>query len=115
MKKEQNIISAGTNTIRILSFLLIILLMVNCSSFNSKDILISKNGNSKVNIVVDENASKDVLFAAEELQKYLKKISGADLKIINGKDVLTGGKIYVGQNKALDTLKVLVKSIAIVL
>jgi len=109
--KEQNIVKAGLKSIRILSLLLIILLMFGCSSVPSKDIFISKKGHASVNIIVDENATKEVLFAAEELQKYIKKISGADLKIINGKDVLTGGKIYVGQNKALDTLKVLVKSL----
>lgn len=111
MIKTQNIVKAWANLIKILSFLLVTFLMFNCSSFNSKDILISKNGKATVNIVVDENASKEVLFAAEELQKYLNKISGAHFTIIKSKDATTGKSIFVGYSKAMNSLNVSAKSL----
>lgn len=111
MIKVQNIVKAIVQPMRIFSLILIAILILYCRSAHSEDILISKNGVAFVNIIVDENASKDVLFAAEELQKYIKKISGADLKIKNTKDILSGKNIYIGYSNAINSLKISAKTL----
>jgi hypothetical protein len=75
-------------------------------SIYAKDILICSNGRAAASIVVDKNASPEVVFAAEELQGYLKKISGALLNITKAGNLIPGENIYVGSSKAVNTLKV---------
>jgi hypothetical protein len=86
--------------------LLIAFLILDCGRAHSEDILLSKNGIASTKIVVDGKASKEVLFAAEELQQYLKKISGADFEIKEAKDALKEKNIYVGNSKGVNALKV---------
>ena len=52
-----------------------------CRVNKNKQIILVKNGKSNVEIVTGENASSVVKFAAKELQKYLNKSTGADIKI----------------------------------
>ncbi|HUS01145.1 MAG TPA: DUF4838 domain-containing protein [Chitinophagaceae bacterium] len=89
----------------IFSFLLIILLVSGSFSPPAANFQISKNGKAAVNIVIADNAGKEVVLAATELRDYIKKISGAALKIIKEK-ASTGKNIYVGKSKAVDALKV---------
>ena len=56
-----------------------------------------RNGKSKYRIVVATSASTSEQTAAEELQKYIREISGVELPIVN--DLNTkGAKIFVGYN-----------------
>lgn len=59
-----------------------------------------KNGQSEYAIVLCENASSSEKTAAEELKEYLRQISGAELPLVNSKDLEDGRKhIFIGFNK----------------
>jgi hypothetical protein len=92
--------------VKIFSVLLLTLLIIESFFTPPSNILISKNGKPFVNIVIADGASKEVLFAAEELRDYIKKISGAELKIIKDKEASTGKNIYVGKSEPVEALKV---------
>jgi hypothetical protein len=70
------------------------------------DTFIVKDGNPQAEIVVSKDAPRMAKLAAEELQTYLVKISGAKLPIANapGKDVPV--QIYVGRSADTDRLKI---------
>lgn len=108
MKKIQNFVKSGSGVTSILSFL-VIFLVCNCS--NSEEILISKNGRASIDIIVDENASQEVLFAAEELQDYLSKISGAEFKILKSGAASAEKNIYVGSSSAVNSLNISAESL----
>ena len=77
------------------------LFFASCS--NTK-ITIAKQGKTEYEIVYAANASKKEYLAAEKLQSYLKKISGADFSLIDeSSQALNTKKIYVG-NFGKDTL-----------
>ena len=65
-----------------------------------------KDGKSCADIVIAEKPPRMVKLAAEELQTYIEKISGAKLVISNapGQDVPT--HIYVGRSEETDKLKI---------
>ena len=66
----------------------------------SQSPLLFKNGQSEYAIVLCDNASSSEKTAAEELQAYLRQISGAELPLINSNELEEGRKhIYVGFNK----------------
>ena len=90
---------------KIFPFLFLIFLLSAGFRTPGKNLQISNNGKAAMNIVVADNAGKEVLFAATELKDYVQKISGAELKIIKEKKA-TGKNIYVGKSKAVDALKV---------
>lgn len=59
-----------------------------------------KNGQSEYAIVLCDNASSSEKTAAEELKEYLRQISGAELPLVNSKDLEDGRKhIFIGFNK----------------
>lgn len=64
----------------------------------SQAVTIVENGMSKAVIVLDTNADDDEQLAANELQKYIAKISGANLEIVNGIFAENIPVIMVGQN-----------------
>lgn len=102
---KKNIVKKVERAVKIFSFLLTALLIFESFHTPPVKIFISKNGKPNVNIVVGENASKEILFAAEELRNYIKKISGAELNIIK-EQASTGKNIYVGKSNAVDALKI---------
>ena len=61
----------------------------------SADNMLFRNGKSKYSIVLSTTASTSEQTAAEELQKYIREISGAELPIVNNLKT-KGAKIYVG-------------------
>ena len=67
---------------------------------------IVKDGQPQAEIVVSKDAPRMTKLAAEELQNYVEKISGAKLPIANapGKDVPV--QIYVGRSADTDKLKI---------
>lgn len=64
--------------------LLIVLSVVASASAaeSASDVVLAYGGKSKFVIVLPANAGETVQFAAEELQRYLKEISGATLPIV---------------------------------
>lgn len=68
--------------------------------WTSQSPLLFKNGQSEYAIVLCDDASVSEKTAAEELQAYLRQISGAELPLINSNELEEGRKhIYVGFNK----------------
>lgn len=90
---------------KIFSSLFIILLLSESFYPPAATFRISKNGKAMVNIVIADSADREVVFAATELRDYIKKISGAELKIIKEK-ASAGKNIYVGKSHPVDALKV---------
>ena len=56
---------------------------------------IVENGNSEFSIVTAENADDCVMTAAEEMQTYIEKISGAKLPVISENQLADGAKAVV--------------------
>ena len=65
---------------------------------------IVENGETDFSIVISDNADECILTAADELQMYLKKISGAELEIIGDGDFNGGKAIVLGETNLTDTL-----------
>lgn len=72
------------------------LLLFFILSLSVKGIDITVNGRSNSIIVIPINATLREAFAAEELQKYIKKISGALVLIRTPNETLTGNMILIG-------------------
>lgn len=66
-----------------LYFLLLISILTGCSS-NPGTIVLAKNGEAKITVALPSEASVSQQFAADELVKYLHKISDADFLIDTG-------------------------------
>ncbi|MCD6598000.1 MAG: hypothetical protein J7L04_09950, partial [Bacteroidales bacterium] len=81
------------------SFLIIILFLNSCSNNN----YIIRNGKSDFSIFVSEQASQPEKYAAAELQKYLKEISGFELPVTHV-DKSDAKMIYVGFDGASESL-----------
>jgi hypothetical protein len=77
-----------------------------CSVSVFAETLIVKDGQPQAEIVISEKPPRMAKLAAEELQAYLEKISGAKLPIttVPNKDVPS--QIYVGKSNHADQLKV---------
>ncbi len=58
-----------------------------------------ENGMPAATIVIDANATRGAQFAALELQWHVKKMTGAELPIIEGTAPAAGTKILVGANE----------------
>ena len=70
------------------------------TSPGERDFLIAENGTAKAVIVIPEEPSDKVRAAAEDLQAYLEKITGARLAIENDAADLSGKNgILVGPTK----------------
>lgn len=65
----------------------------------SSEFNIVKDGQPQADIVMSENAPESVNYAAKELKKYIKKISGADLEIRNAPGENMKFHIFVGESK----------------
>ncbi len=76
-----------------LKSLVAIFLLIWCTDIFG--VVISINGQAQVQIVMDENADVPVHYAAEELARFLKEVTGADFRI--GTQLEDGwNAIYVG-------------------
>ncbi|MBO5885808.1 MAG: DUF4838 domain-containing protein, partial [Bacteroidaceae bacterium] len=73
--------------------------------WTSQSPLLFKNGQSEYAIVLCDDASVSEKTAAEELQAYLRQISGAELPLVNSEELEDGRKhIFVGYSKEYATL-----------
>lgn len=77
----------------------------------SADAFLVKNGEPRAEIVIAKNSPRSTRLAARELQKYLEKISGANLAIVSepGKDLAV--KLYVGQSVYTEKLGIIPKGL----
>ena len=66
--------------------------------------VLAENGATNWRIVVGEPASPSEVYAAEELQRFLKQMSGAMLPIIRDKEPISSNEILLGENKHLNSL-----------
>ena len=73
---------------------------------DAKDIRLVRDGKSEYTIVLSKDASPSEKHAAQELQKFLLEISGAELPIATEGDKLPKRMIVLGDGKALRSLKV---------
>lgn len=66
--------------------------------------MIAKDGQPQCSIVIPENCIPSVKYAGEELQRYIKEMSGAELPIITDSSPIQGKEIILGKNKRLDSI-----------
>ncbi len=88
------------NTTSLSTFLLALLLATSASA----DITIANHGKSKYRIVLPANAISSERYAAEELQHYLEKLSGAKLPIVTDAEESVSREIVLGNNARLAKL-----------
>jgi len=79
---------------------LLIYLICPCSKISAQNIL-AQAGESEYMIVVSDTANESVLHAADQLQHYLRLISGAELQIINDHSGPVPHEIWVGLSNRL--------------
>lgn len=96
-----------------ISFMLITMLLgLSCvmSSADADGMTVVDAGKSSATIVVAQDADQKARFAAEELQMYIEKISGARLSIATDVDTPRGSLILVGRSKLTDEMGVVIPS-----
>ncbi len=72
-------------------------------SAEGEKLLLVENGVSKCSIVLALNCKAYERTAAEKMQYYLKKISGADIRIITDASLTTGAEIVIGETNRAQT------------
>ncbi len=99
---------------KVIQFLLILMIaMTSCQNEVNGKLNIAKNGKSNYEIVFLGNAAEVQYKSAEELSKYIEKISGAKLNLIDeGSQTTSKRKIYVGNDneEALQTDQISIKT-----
>ena len=71
----------------------------NNNSILGSELVLVKNGRPTATIVTSDSPSKNARTAANELQKYIEKISGAKLPIASDSTPLSGCMVLVGPSK----------------
>jgi len=79
-----------------LNFLIFPLIFLFFLSCTSSDIVIIQKGTSTYNIVLPNGADINEIKAAEEMQYYLKMISGVEVPILKKEMSVTGPRIFIG-------------------
>ena len=103
---KKTILFSVVRAVKIFSLLAMSALLLGSFHTPPDTILITKKEKAYVSIIIDSMASKEIVFAAEELKYYIKKISGAELKIISDNEVPAIKSIYVGKSKSVQSLKI---------
>ena len=67
--------------------------------------ILAERGKSRYRIVVADNAVPSERYAAEELQRYLERLSGAKLPIVSDAESIQSREILLGDNAHLRKLK----------
>jgi len=70
-----------------------IALLLLAGAVSAQAITLVENGQSRYRIVIPANAIASERYAAEELQRYIEKISGAKLPIVTATDKPTDYEI----------------------
>jgi len=87
----------------LLGAILIGLVMNDCAKQSGK-IMITDNGLPQSVIVINTEATETEKFAAQELQTYLRKISGVEIPVKTDSENPQGNRILVGQNRLTEEL-----------
>ncbi len=87
-----------------------LLAVIAANNFTANALTLVNNGKANATIIISENAPYKNKLAANELQHFIEKISGAKLKIVSDKQKVTGQKILVGQSRYTKALKVNIPS-----
>ena len=87
-------------------FVISALIFSGCSLFNLGKTKLVDDGKPCADIVIAEKPPRMVKLAAEELQAYIEKISGAKLAITNAPGSDVPAHIYVGRSAETDKLKI---------
>ena len=66
--------------------------------------ILAERGKSRYRIVVADNAVPSERYAAEELQRYLERLSGAKLPIVSDAESIQSREILLGDNAHLRKL-----------
>lgn len=85
--------------------ILLLLLVVPFSRLSAADPFLVENGQPRAEIVIAGKPPRTVRFAAQDLQTYVKKITGAHLPIVT-KPSGQAAKIFVGRSEHTDARKV---------
>jgi hypothetical protein len=100
----------GMKTQRPLRLPAIIVLVALCCLGNpkieAKDLILVEHGRPRATIVVAAQTNDKVKVAAEELQAYLEKISGAKLPMVTDQQEPSGTLILVGRSKLTEAIEV---------
>lgn len=95
---------------------LIFLLLAGCANLSTlnlapattEPLLIAENGETEMAIVISENAPEPTRYAAEELQRFLKEITGAELAVIDDTTTAGTSEIWLGHSKRYSQANILV-------
>ena len=90
----------------LIGFVLLALTFSGCTIFNFGGTKLVDEGKPCADIVIADKPPRMVKLAAEELQAYIEKISGAKLKITNAPGSDVPAHIYVGRSAETDKLKI---------
>lgn len=85
-------------------FLALVIASTGCTTVKSvlgKPFMVSQWGKTQAQIVVAEDASPSTRYAAEELQRFLKEMSGAELPIVTDSAPVKKHEIILGKNAHL--------------
>ncbi|MHC4872280.1 MAG: DUF4838 domain-containing protein [Planctomycetota bacterium] len=87
-------------------YLAILISLFSTAAFTAEKCIVVKDGAPGAVIITAEKPAKSVELGAYQLQEYIKKISGADLKISTMKDNSMPVQIYVGRSSYTDKMGV---------
>jgi hypothetical protein len=88
------------------SIFVMVAVLAFASQASAGELVLAENGRSDYRIVVPDGASPSVKHGAEELQMFLRQISGAKLPIVDDQQPLGSKEIILGQNAHLKELGV---------
>lgn len=71
---------------------------------HAQPLLLAENGRSSYTIIIPQEASPSERYAAEELQRWLKESSGAELPIRTDADSMVQEAILLGRNRQVEQL-----------
>ena len=97
----------GFLTIPVLIFL--VSLLICFPAEGEEKLVLVQGGKARAKILVGPQASRVERFAASELQKYLKQISGAELSISEGGQAGSDASILIGKAEANPSLQTLAR------
>ena len=84
-----------------LTVLLIIVTIPGCDTGRT----LAKKGSLDYRIVISPYASISTVYGVNELQKFLKEMTGADIPIVSDLEPMTDREIIIGNNKHLDSIQ----------
>ncbi len=79
----------------------ILLTMVVAMPLWAEKIVLARDSQPQAVIVLPVKPHKKLQLAANDLQQYIKKICGVELKIVNSNKLVSGKAIYIGSNQLL--------------